>query len=144
MSCVTFNVAGQMSILRVKSYSNSNSRRIGRKPCSGVMDDRWIITPKHGDTSINRIHQKNWRFHVMCNIQFYTSDLNFEYQNYSNSNSRWVERKSCSVIMESDHMITPKHGDTSITCIHRNIWWFHVMCNTQYYRIDFNFEDQKL
>ena len=37
MSCATFNVTSQISVWRVKKYSNLNSRWVGRKSCSGVM-----------------------------------------------------------------------------------------------------------
>ena len=51
MSYVTFNATHQMSILRVKSYSNSNSGWIRTKSCTGVMEGDHIIILKHGGTS---------------------------------------------------------------------------------------------
>ena len=130
-----------MSILRVKSYSNSNSGWIRRKSCSEVMDGDHMVTLKHGGTSVNSIHQNNWRFHVMYNIQSHP-------QSVVNISQFWGSKITLTLILDDRHvpfhlmMMTyvcgvlcdDKHTHTYIytyTCTHTHIFTLdtsHFMC----------------
>ena len=146
MSCTTvaiFNIKSQISVLRVKNTLTWFLDGMRGNPVQGSCRViRWSL-PSTG-TCVLTVFFEKMKISVMWNIQFYIPDPNSRVKNYYNSNSRWIERKSCSWIMQGDKMIIPSHGDTCINSIHRKNRRFHVMYNIQYHTPDVNFDGQKL